>query len=100
MEHRNNRDSSSRDITHKQLIGKQISYKPYRRIASFNGYFYEEDFLDWLLDLKDLFDYENICNERTNFLCKNLVNMPYIGGNDYNLIESNKVKTNFIHGQR
>ena len=37
---------------------------PYRRIASFNGYFYKEDFLDWLLDLEDLFDYENICDER------------------------------------
>ena len=27
-------------------------------------YFYKEDFLDWLLDLKDLFDFENIYYER------------------------------------
>ena len=32
--------------------------------ASFNGYFYKEYFLDWLLDLEDLFDYRNIYNER------------------------------------
>ena len=43
---------------------KQISYRPYKRIASFNGYFLKEDFLDWLLDLEDLFDYENICYKR------------------------------------
>ena len=60
----NNRDKCSRDITHGQPIGKQISYRPYKRIASFNGYFWKEDFLDWLLDLDDLFDYENICYER------------------------------------
>ena len=58
------RDKCRRDITHEQPIGKQISYRPYKRIASFNGYFYKEDFLDWLLDLEDLFDYENICDER------------------------------------
>ena len=34
------------------------------RIASFNGYFYKVDFLDWLLDLEDLFDFENICDEK------------------------------------
>ena len=63
LEHGNKRDNCCRDITHKQSIGKQISYRPYKRIASFNGYFYKEDFLDWLLDLDDLFDYENICDE-------------------------------------
>ena len=35
----NNRDNCSEDITHGQPIGKQISYRPYKRIASFNGYF-------------------------------------------------------------
>ena len=60
----NNRDNYSGDITHGQPIDKQISYRPYKRIASFNGYFLKEDFLDWLLDLEDLFDYENICYER------------------------------------
>ena len=64
LEHRNNRDNCHGDITHKQPIGKQISYRPYRIIASFNGYFYNMNFLDWLLDLEDLFDYENICNEK------------------------------------
>ena len=64
LEHRNNRDNCRGDITHKQPIFKQISYRPYRRIASFNGYFYKEYFLDWLLDLEDWFDYENICDER------------------------------------
>ena len=47
-----------------QPIGKQISYRPYKRIVSFNGYFLKEDFLDWLLDLEDLFDYENVCYKR------------------------------------
>ena len=64
LEHGNNRDNYRGDITHRQPISKQISYKPYRKIASFNGYFYKEDFLDWLLDLEDLFDYENICDVR------------------------------------
>ena len=52
------------ETTHEQLIGKQISYRPYRKIASFIGYFLKEDFLDWLLDLEDLFDFENIYYER------------------------------------
>ena len=39
-------DNCSRDITHEQPIGKQISYTPYKKIVSFNGYFYKEDFLD------------------------------------------------------
>ena len=38
--------------------------RPYKRIASFNGCFYKVDFLDWLLDLEALFDYENIFDER------------------------------------
>ena len=59
----NNSDNYSGDITHGQPIGKQLSCRPYRIIASFNGYFYKVDFLDWLLDLEDLFDYENICDE-------------------------------------
>ena len=42
----------------------QNSYRPCKRIDSFNGYFYKEDFLDWLLDLEDLFDFEDIYYER------------------------------------
>ena len=38
LENGNNRDNCSGDITHWQPIGKQISYRPYKRIASFNGY--------------------------------------------------------------
>ena len=45
-------------------MGKQISCRPYRKIESFKDYFYKKDFLDWLLDLEDLFDYENIYYER------------------------------------
>ena len=37
--------------------------------------------------------------EKLGMLCINLVSMPYVGGNEYNLIESNKVKTKFVHGQ-
>ena len=64
LEHGNNRDNCCGDITHAQPIGKQISYRPYKRTVSFNGYFLKEDFLDWLLDLEDLFDYENVFYER------------------------------------
>ena len=66
LEYENNKDDYCRDITYRQLISKQISYKPYRRIASFNGYFLKDDFLFiyWLLDLEDLFDFENIYYER------------------------------------
>ena len=39
LEYGNNRDNYRGDITHEQPIGKQISYGPYRRIASFSGYF-------------------------------------------------------------
>ena len=63
LEHVNNRDNCRGDINQGQPIGKQISYRS-KRIESFNGYFYKIDFLDWLLDLEDLFDYENICDER------------------------------------
>ena len=58
------RDNCNRDVIHGQPIGKQISYRPYKRIASFNGYFYKEYFLDCLLDLEYLFDHENICDVR------------------------------------
>ena len=64
LEHGNNRNKCRRDITHRQPIVKKILYGPYRRISSFNGYFYKENFLDWLLDLDDLFDFENIYYER------------------------------------
>ena len=46
------------------LFSIYVSYRPYKRIVSFNGYFLKEDFLDWLLDLEDLFEYENIYYER------------------------------------
>ena len=100
LEHGNNRDNCCGNITYGQPIGKQISYRSYRRIASFNSYFLKEDFLDWLLDLEDLFDSENIYYERkVNFLCKNLMNMSYVGGNEYSLIELDEVKAKFVHGK-
>ena len=37
--------------------------------------------------------------EKLNLLCINLESMAYDGGNEYRLIESDKVKTKFIHGQ-
>ena len=37
--------------------------------------------------------------EKLDLLCINLVSMPYVGGKEYNLIESDKVKTKFVHGQ-
>ena len=37
--------------------------------------------------------------KKLNLLCINLESMPYIGGNEYNLIESDKVRTKFIHDQ-
>ena len=64
LEQGNNRDNCRGYITHRQPMGKQISCRPYRKIASFKDYFYKKDFLDWLLDLEDLFDYENIYYER------------------------------------
>ena len=100
LKNRNKRDNCSGDITHRQPIGKQISYKPYKRIASFNDYFLKENFLDWLLDLEDLLTMRIfVMREKLDLLCINLVSMPYIGGNEYNLIESNKLETKFDHGQ-
>ena len=64
LEHGNNRDNYRGDITNEQPIGKQISYRPYTIIASLMVIFIKKDFLDWLLDLKDLFDFENIYYER------------------------------------
>ena len=61
LEHENNRDNYCGDITHAQPIGKQISYRPYKRIASFSGFCLKEYFLD----LENLFDYENICYEKS-----------------------------------
>ena len=37
--------------------------------------------------------------EKLDLLCINLVSMPYVGWNKYNLIGSDKVKTKFVHGQ-
>ena len=68
LEHENNRNNYCGDITYRQPIGNQISYMPYRRITSFNGYFYKEDFLDCLLDLEDLFDFQSIYYERKDKL--------------------------------
>ena len=55
MLHGNNRDNyRGIVICHETPIGKKISYRPYKRIANFNGYFYKEYFLDWLPNLEDL----------------------------------------------
>ena len=87
LKHGNNRDNYEGDITHGQLNGKQISYKPNRRITSYNGYFYIVDFLDWLLDLQDLFNYENICDERkVKLALYKLESMLYVCENKYRLI--------------
>ena len=40
-----------------------------------------------------------LMREKLELLFINLVSMPYVGGNEYNLIESDKVKTKFDHGQ-
>ena len=37
--------------------------------------------------------------EKLDLLFINLVSMLYVGRNEYNLIESNKVKIRFVHGQ-
>ena len=95
--HGNNRDNCRRDITYGQPISKQISYRPYRRIASFDGYFYKEDFLDWLLDLDDLFDYENICDERKVKLVLYKFNEYALCWWEQILIELDEVKTKFFH---
>jgi hypothetical protein len=66
-----NRDNCRRDITHGQPIGKHVSfharhndYRRHKRIATFNGYFCKEDFLDWLLDIDDFFEYMDIPVEK------------------------------------
>ena len=41
LKHGNKRDNYCGNIPHGQPISKQISYKPYKRIASFNGYLYK-----------------------------------------------------------
>ena len=73
----NNRDNCSRDITHGQPIGKQISYRPYKRIASFSGCFLKEYFLDLEIYLTmRIF----VMKEKLDLLCINLISMPYVGG--------------------
>ena len=37
--------------------------------------------------------------EKLNLFCINLMSMPYVSGNEYSLIEFNKVKTKFVHSQ-
>ena len=80
-------------------IAMKISYRPYKKIGTFNSYFYKE-ILDWLLGLDDQFDYENIFYGRklTLLLIKLLI-MPYFVRYEYNLIESNEVKKKFINGK-
>ena len=96
----NNRDNCRGNVTHKQSICKQISYRFYKKIASFNLYFYKEDFLNWLLDLEDLFDYENIYGERKVelVLYKLSEYVLHWWEQIHSLIESDKVKTKFING--
>ena len=76
-----NRDNCSGDVTHGQSIGKQISYRPYKRIASFSGCFLKEYFLD--LEI---------------YLTMRIFVMRKVGSK-YNLIELDKVNTKFVHGQ-
>ena len=40
-----------------------------------------------------------VIREKLDLLCINLISMPYVVGNEYYLIESDKVKTKFDHGQ-
>ena len=40
LKYGNNKDNCNGDITHEQPIGKKISYRPYRIIASFSGFFF------------------------------------------------------------
>ena len=40
-----------------------------------------------------------VMREKLNLFCINLESMPYVGGNKYRLVESDKVKTKFVHGQ-
>ena len=39
-------------------------YRFHERITKFNEYFYKEDFVDWILDLEDFFDYMDVFDER------------------------------------
>ena len=96
----NNRDNCRGNVTHGQPIGKQISYRSYKKIASFNLYFYKEDFLNWLLDLEDLFDYEIIYGERKVELALYKLSEYVLHWWEriHSLIESDKVKTKFING--
>ena len=36
--------------------------------------------------------------EKLDILCINLVSIPYVGGDEYNLIEPDMVNTKFVHG--
>ena len=100
MKNGNNRDNYNGDVIHGQPIGKQISYRPYKRIASFNGYFYKEIFLiGYLIQRIYLTMRIFFMREKLDLLCINLVSMPYVGRNEYNLIESDMVKTKFLHDQ-
>ena len=52
LEHRNNKDKCRFDVTHGEPTSKWGFYKSYKRMVTFNLYFYREDFLiNWLLDL-------------------------------------------------
>ena len=58
-----------------------------KELQVFNGYFYKEDFLDWLLDLDDLFDFENIYYERkVGLALYKLIEYALRSGNENNLI--------------
>ena len=68
-----NRDNCRGDIIHREPIGKHVSfharhndYRRHQRIATFNSYFCKEDFLDWLPDIDDFFDYMNIPDKKKN----------------------------------
>ena len=99
LEHGNNRDNCCEDISHWQPTGKQISYRPYKRTASFNGYFLRFFLIGYIIERIYLTMKIFVMREKLDLLCVNLVSMPYVGRNEYNLIESNKVKTKFDHGQ-
>ena len=45
LEHRNNKDKYCENVTHRQPIGKRNFYRSYKRMVTFNLYFYREDFL-------------------------------------------------------
>ena len=102
LEHGNNRDNCCKDISHGQPIGKQISYTPYKRIASFNGFKKKKKkifLIGYLIQRIYLTMRIFVMRKKLDLLCINLVSMPYVSGNKYNLIEFDKVKTKFVHGQ-